>query len=166
MISKYDLYDLSFSLITIRNNIHDMLNIMVLLKIQEVLQEKEDLSDNQIRKAISVIDGLDHDYWFFAFHNNVYVNHAFLKDNDIYILLYKLIQIVIIALRQKEYEKAEDLVDCFHSLPEIIANNHFIIPNTYWKTHVRNYRKKWDNHFLKSEEKFFKKKLFSGAKTG
>ena len=159
MINQYDLYDIAFALIMIRSNICEELNTAILSQIVNVLEDRNSTEDNQIRKAISVIEGLDRDRWFFVYHDNVYVNHRLLKSSDIYGLLIKLIKDLICVLNKGEFDKAYDLVDVFHCLPEIIADNHFTIPKSYWKSFVKCYRNKWDNDFLRVEQKKFKKYL-------
>ena len=157
MINKNDLYDISFALIRIRNNITEKSNSQILSQMIKVLEEENNTEDNQIRKAISIIDGLDREYWFFAYHNNVYVNHQMLNKADIYALLVKLFQSLICELNKKEFDKAYDLADSFHCLPEIIADNNFVVPKSFWKTFVKDYRSKWDNDFLRDEQRRLKR---------
>lgn len=156
MINKNDLYDITAALIRIRSNIKEKSNCKILFQMIRVLQAEKNTDDNQIRKAISSIDGLDRDCWLFTYHNNVYVNHQMLNKADIYALLIKLFQSLICELNKKEFDKAYDLVDSFHCLPEIIADNNFKVPKSYWKTFIKNYRSKWDKDFLRNEQRAFK----------
>lgn len=156
MIDKNDLYDITFALIIIRNDIREKSNLQVLYQIIRVLETEKCAGDNQIRKAISSIEGIARDHWSFAFYNNVYVNHQMLKKSDIYSLLIKLILSLIYELEQENFEKAYDLVDAFHCLPDIIADNNFTVPKSYWKTFVKTYRNKWDYDFLHTEQKKIK----------
>lgn len=153
MINKNDLYDITFALIIIRNNITEKTNPQILSQMIKVLEEKNNTEDNQIRKAISSIDGLNRECWFFAYHNNVYVNHQMLNKANIYDLLVKLFQSLSCELNKKNFNKAYDLADSFHCLPEIIADNNFRIPKSFWKTFVKGYRSKWDNDFLRDEQR-------------
>ena len=156
MINKNDLYDISFALVLIRNNITERSNPQVLAQMIKVIEDKNNTEENQIRKAVSSIDGLDRERWFFAYHNNVYVNHQVLKKADIYDLLVKLFRILIDELNKKEFDRAYDLADSFHCLPEIIADNNFTIPKSFWKTFVKEYRSKWDKDFLRDEQRLIK----------
>ena len=87
MINKNDLYDITFALVVIRNNITEKLNLQILSQMIKVLETVNNTEDNQIRKAISSINGLDYEHWFFVYHNNVYVNHQMLNKVDIYACL-------------------------------------------------------------------------------
>ena len=154
MISQNDLYDIAFALISIRNDIKYNSNTEVLSQIIRVLEYKEkEYEDNQVRKALSSIEGLDKERWFYVYHNNVYVNHLFLTNRYIYELLIKMCQESICTLETQEFERANDLIDCYHCLPIIIAENHLCIPKSYWKTYIRPYRDKWDKSFLVKEQK-------------
>ena len=127
MISQNDLYDLEFSLICIRNDIKYKFNQEILSKIIFVLKETDTIfEDNQIRKALASIKGLDQKRWYYVYHNNVYVNRRFLKNKLIYQLFIKLCEELNNILKNNNYEKAYDLVDSFHCLPNIIAENNFI----------------------------------------
>ena len=157
MINKNDLYDITFALTIIRNNIQEKLNPLILSRMIKVLETVNDTEDNQMRKAISSINGLDYEHWFFAYHNNVYVNYQVLTNAYIYTLLIKLFQSLICELNKKEFNKAYDLADSFHCLPEIVADNNFTIPKSFWKTFVKGYRSKWDNDFLRDEQRLLKR---------
>lgn len=156
MISLNDLYDISFALQLIRSDIQNEHNRAILYKIEQVLKKKSDTEDNQIRTAISSIDNLDREQWRYVYHNNLYVNHRTLKNEHIYRILITMCDAVIFQLENQDFKRAYDLVDCFHCLPDIIANNNFKIPRTYWKRYISKYRRKWDRTFLKHEEKDYK----------
>ena len=80
MISQNDLYDISFALVTIRNDIKNTLNNVILSKIIQVLAcDEREFEDNQVRKALASIPGLDQARWRYVYHNNAHVNHRFLK---------------------------------------------------------------------------------------
>jgi len=154
MISKNDLYDVTFALTTIRNDIQNESNKKILLKIISVFDVREDvLEDNQIRKALSTIDKLDKEHWYYIYHNNIYVNHQFLKNNHIYELLKKMCKELNGLLEDNNFERAYDLADTFHCLPDIIADNNFTIPKSFWKNYIKPYSDKWDKNFLIEERR-------------
>ena len=65
MISQNDLYDMSFALVLIRNNIQYDLNSVVVSKIEQVLKNNSlQFEDNQFRKALATIDNLDYTKWY------------------------------------------------------------------------------------------------------
>ncbi len=153
MLVKYDLYDISYALVLIRSDIKNPNNTKVLEKIKEALASDEtDVAENTVRKYLATIPDLDERKWRFAYHNNLYVNHSLMKNQQIYILLLKLCDELIKVLKDENYEKAYDLADIFHCLPEIIADNGYSIPESYWIHYVGRYRKNWDMNFLINEE--------------
>ena len=84
--------------------------------------------DNQIRIALASLSYLDKEAWEFVYHNNVYVTYRFLENKIIYSILVQSCIAVKEALANDELEKAYDLLDCIHCLPEIIADNKLKIP--------------------------------------
>ena len=161
MINKNDLYDITFALTIIRNDICETSNPKILSQMIKVLEAENNTEDNQIRKAIASVEGLPCEHWLFVHHNNFYVKHQILKNVDVYVILIKLLQSLIVELNKQEFDKAYDIVDSFHCLPEIIADNHFKIPKSYWNTYVKYYRKKWDKDFLRFEQKAEHRRRFS-----
>ncbi|NLE05803.1 MAG: hypothetical protein GX638_13525 [Crenarchaeota archaeon] len=154
MIVKYDLYDISAAFTRIRHDIHYPLNIEILNRIIAVLDESFPCSgENQIRKAISTIKDLDEELWYFVYTNNVYVNHALVKNQAIYDILIKSCKAIKESIEEEKFEKAYDLVDAVHCLPDIIADNHFKITESYWEIYIKPYRIKWDKRFLMKEQK-------------
>ena len=152
MINKYDLYDMSAALTNIRSDIQSDINTELLKAMIDVLNGSE-CEDNQIRKVLSTVKGIKEDKWYYVFVQNVYVNHSYLKDPNIYDILKKVMLNLQKLLLEKSYDRAYDLTDSIHCLPDIIADNNFIIPASYWKNYIRIYRMKWDKSFLRLEQK-------------
>ncbi len=154
MISQNDLYDITFALVAIRNDIQYRFNSEILSKIIQVLRyTQKEFEDNQVRKALADVQGLDQERWYYIYHNNVYVNHRFLTNKYAYEILIKLCEESINILKTKNFERVYDLIDCYHCLPDIMADHHFCIPKNYWKTYIKPYRDKWDKSFLVVEQK-------------
>lgn len=157
MINNFDLYDIAYALTIIRNHIREEQNTIILSEMIKVLEENNSAEDNQIRKAIALVEGIDYECWRYVYHNNVYVNQRILKNIAIYQLFIQLFESTITILNNSLFDQAHDLVDSYHCLPEIIADNHFTIPKSYWKTFVKEYRKKWNREYLRKEQKEFRK---------
>ena len=158
MISNNDLHDITAAFIAIRSNPKYELNNAILDKIVQVLKLDDQTSEhNQIRKAIASIKNLNQDRWYYVYHNNVYVYNRFLRNKQIYQLLIKACETLKQLLEMQDYERSHDLVDSIHCLPDIIVENNFSITKSYWKTHIENYRNKWDKTFLIEEQKALKK---------
>lgn len=135
---------MTFVLVLIRNNIRHELNAAILCKIISALEAKEIFEDNQIRKAIATIEDLDREQWYCMYHNNVYVKHEYLKNESAYSLLIQLCDELKRLILNRDFDKAYDLADAFHCLPDIIADNDFEIPKSFFKTYINPYMKKWD----------------------
>ena len=154
MISQNDLYDITYALVTIRNDIKYKFNSEILSKIIQVLRyDAKEYEDNQVRKALAEVQGLDQERWYYVYHNNVYVNHHFIQNKYVYELLIKLCQESINILETENFDRAYDLMDCYHCLPDIMADSNFCISKSYWKTYIKSYRNKWDKTFLVVEQK-------------
>jgi hypothetical protein len=152
MLSANDLYDMSAVLTRMRFEIRYAKNIAILERIIRVLQISDFYEDNQIRNAIAEIPELDREKYPFIYHQNYYVHHSFLKNPILINLMIKICNKLISAIASEKFEKAEDLADTVHCLPDIIAENRLTITKSYWKNHVRHYRQRWDRKFLKREE--------------
>ena len=87
---------------------------------------------------------------------NFYVHDAILKNQLLYDLLNKICDNLLRVLNSGDYITAVDFVDTVHCLPDIIAENRFTIPKSYWKSHMKSYRKKWDKTFLVEEQRILK----------
>lgn len=56
-------------------------------------------------------------------------------------------------LKHDNFDRAYDLVDAIHCLPEAIMSKKHWNSKAFWKTYFMPYRKKWDNNFLSIKEK-------------
>ncbi len=71
LVFKSDLYDMGFALAIMRNSICEKSNPAILSNIITVLESYDMIEDNQVRKVISNVEGIDYKLWGYAFHNNV-----------------------------------------------------------------------------------------------
>ena len=156
MIGINDLYDMSAVFTCMRADIKYDKNITILQNIIKVLLIEDTYEPNQIRNRIAEVPDLDHEKWYFVYHQNLYVYNAILKDQNITNILMKACEKLISALQLQKFDLARDLADTIHCLPDIITENRFTIPKSYWKSHVQFYREKWDKDFLKNEQKAIK----------
>ena len=150
MLNIYDLYDLHAILINIRQWPKYDLNGEVIHKTIKVLKNWQNNNEiNQIRTELQSITNLDVEIYKFVFVNNLYSYFpAFLKNNNIYMMLTEALEYLLKVIKDKNQEKIIDLTDCLHNLPIIIAENHFVVPKEYWDREVKYYRGKWDKDFL------------------
>lgn len=155
MINMYDLYDLSAIFKNIRMYPNYELNYEILKKIKSVLLSQDSIHDlNQFRSALSTIQNLDKEMYSFAYVQNEYVYFSsFLKKENIYNLLIKVCEELMLAITEKNVNKVVDLADCLHNLPIFLVENNFSVPKDYWKNEVKYFRDKWDKKFLLAEQK-------------
>ena len=153
MIGIHDLYDLSAVFKRLRAEIQYERNIPILRAIQTVLSLQDTYISNQIRIALSNVPNMDKEKWSFAFHNNLYVYEAILKNQEIVDLLIKICDEIADLLIREKFDRAEDLADAVHCLPDIVAENKLTIPRSYWNGHLKPYRRKWDKGFLVREQR-------------
>ncbi len=154
MITDNDLYDLSAVFINIRRYIKFEHNIEILNAVSKLLDINNlDCTENQLRKSLAKIQGLNEECWSFIKHDNVYVYRRYIKNPALKTTLLSCVKELTNVLNDRNYDKAYDLVDCIHCLPNIISECDLSITKSYWRINLRNYRRKWDKNFLKIEQK-------------
>jgi hypothetical protein len=152
----YELYDLHWIFVLIRNFPEYELNKEIISRVVDVLKVKSNTrNSNEIRTALSSIPNLDEEKYKFVFVQNVYTYHptGFIKNQYVIKTLIKCCINLLKVIEEGNQEKIRDLADCLHNLPTLITHNNITIPKNIWKNEVRWYRKKWDKDFLKEEEK-------------
>jgi hypothetical protein len=68
-------------------------------------------------------------------------------------VLYDSINEVCVLIDKASFDRAYDLVDAIHCLPEALLDKNKWDPKSYWKTYIGAYRRKWDKSFLIQREK-------------
>lgn len=161
MLSVYELYDLHMILVAIRSYPDDSINRDVVSNIIAVLNNRTESDEiNQFRKALQSVESIDRNgIYDFVFTENKYSYFPlpFLKDERIYEILFAALEELFFALNEGNSERIVDLADCLHTLPIILVENQYSIPNTFWKKIVNYYRNKWNNDFLRAEQKSLKR---------
>lgn len=143
MITQNELFDLSFALTLIRNNIDNGINIAVLDAILGLFEKPNaSIQDNDIRKVLRGITNLD-EKWEFAKHDNYYVRTVIFKEADMLNLLMQNLSELRMLLQSRQFEQAYDLADILHVLPEVIATNKGRVSHGFMKTFIKPYQKKW-----------------------
>ena len=143
MITQNELYDLSFVISLVRNEIDDPNNVTVLDSILFLMKDPTQLvENNHIRKALSQLSQLS-EKWEFTKHENYYVRTLIFKDETFQNELVLNLTDLKSLLQSEKFEQAYDLADALHVLPEIIADNNGQIPKSYRKTFLESYQKKW-----------------------
>lgn len=156
MIEQNDLYDIAYALTLIRNDIANPVNREILQKLIGVLEKQASSEDNQVRKALAAVEGIDAQKWYFVYHNNVYTAHHPLTNPNICRLLADLCTDIVRALENGELERAYDLTDACHMLPLIIANKRPSALRAFFRNGLSPYRRKWDRHYRLTEQRTYR----------
>lgn len=141
MITSNDLFDIYYSLLLIRNDINNKLNVQVLKSISDAIISKSD-SENKVRLALSKIENINSEKWCFCFSNNVYTFRYFITDEKTLDMLCKIITTLSDLLLENKWEQAYDFVDSIHFVPILIEQDKVLSPRKIKKT-TKAYRKKW-----------------------
>lgn len=161
MLNVYELYDLHMILVAIRSYPDASINNDVVSNVVVVLSNRiESDETNQFRKALQSVKSIEKNLIFeFVFTENKYSYFPlpFLKDERIYAVLLAAFEELIVVLNERNLKKIVDLADCLHNLPIILVENNYTIPKSFWKTSAKYYRNKWNNDFLRVEQKALKK---------
>lgn len=141
MIALNDLYDLYYTFVLIRADIHYGLNYRILDEIEQVIID-ECYSDNVIRTRLAAINSIDSKKWNFVFHNNVYVYTELLKDKNSLSVIAEMCRVIKKAIEAKDFERASEFVDAFHYIPLLIVKNKKAGVKTA-KKRLNKFKKKW-----------------------
>lgn len=60
---------------------------------------------------------------------------------------------ICLHISEKNFDRAYDLVDAIHCLPEALLYKRKWKPKAYWKNYITQYRNKWDKDFFQKREK-------------
>ena len=145
MFCIYDLYDLSAVYIAIRHDPEYKNNLIILKEILDLLENREKSSEvNQLRTALSGIEGIDKNKYYFVDTQNVYTYFpSFLKNDEVYNVLIGATKALMVIVMENKKQQIIDLADALHNLPIYIVEYDFSIPKSFWKNEVASYRKKW-----------------------
>lgn len=152
----------------VRSEINNPINGILLTTINryivEVLNENY-LDFNIFKKDIMNILNNDTSNQEF-FERALNFNNALYTDNVGEIIRYlPIIRETILEsckyLKENNFDRAYDLIDMIHALPDAILYKKEWNDRKFWKTYIKPYRKKWINQFLlENEKKLVKKGIF------
>lgn len=146
--------------IHIRSQIQNPYNIGLLKKISEysLTLIKSDIEYDIFKTEINKIVNSDaqlEELFKMALNN---INISFETDNlqeikgYLYVLSDTSLEICI-QLNAGYFDRAYDLVDAIHCLPEAILSKKNWNTKVFWNTYIKPYRERWDMNFLGSREK-------------
>ncbi len=146
--------------IHIRSQIQRPYNINLLEKISRyaLLLNESDIGYDMFKAEILKIADTDaqlEEFFKTALNN---FNISFETDNlqEIRSYLYVISDTsaeICMQLDNGNLDRAWDLVDAIHCLPEALLSKKDWNPKSFWDTYIRPYREKWDGNFLNVREK-------------
>ena len=150
-MTKYDFYDIYAVFIYIRAYTDDAKNAEIAKAVKKLLDlpEKERSGLNCIRKAISAIDGVDREHYYWAFTENVYTYiPPMIKEDMLYRVLSAGFSEIISAIESGDSERVYRAADAMHNVPIILAENNITEAKKHIKRETKYYRKEYNNEFL------------------
>jgi hypothetical protein len=137
--------------LVIRPDIRNPSNARVVRAILDELSDDGSLEKTGLNKRLSMIPGVDNAL-------KVYIANTLVDASVDGTVGLKYLSVLVTALKEVEhllvegdFERAYDLVDAIHIMPEIIVR-YGSLNRAYWKTHIGPYRDKWDKGFLVDEQ--------------
>lgn len=157
IIQITDLYDLSYMLSLIRNDIKFSYNSLILENIIKAINNKNDsYQPNNIRKYVSQIEELMDERWAFIKVQNYYTKSpTIIKDERVNELLSSLLCNLLFLIESSKYEQAYELADIAHAIPEILVDFNGKITKSFWENRIKLYAKRWNDYFLNEFKKSF-----------
>ncbi|MHB8064409.1 MAG: hypothetical protein ACYDG2_17555 [Ruminiclostridium sp.] len=147
--------------ILIRSQIRSPYNIRLLGKISEyalMLKDRNNIEYDMFK--IEILEMVEGDIEIEEFLNNALnnINSNFETNNlmEIKSYLYVLSDTAIEICKQLKdgcLDRAYDLVDAIHCLPEAIISKKNWNSKAFWNNYIKPYREKWDSNFLNNREK-------------
>ena len=148
-------------LIFVRSDIAKPINAIILKVILKFISSYLLLNTvdfESFKSEIISIHDLDKDVLEFLLNalstNNINIKtDNFIEINKyMYVMKDSIIEICT-HIDQGNTDRAYDLVDAIHCLPEALLNKKQWNSKRYWETYINTYRRKWDETFLRDKEK-------------
>ena len=153
-MTKYDLYDIYAVIVYIRAYTNDTKNTEIAKAVKSLLDEpKGDCGSlNEVRRAVSAVEGIDREHYSWAFTENVYTYMPpVIKDELPYRVLSAGFAEIISAMESGDGERIYRAADAMHNVPIIFAENDIKEAKKQIKRESSFYRKEYNSEFLKDE---------------
>ncbi|RXE57503.1 hypothetical protein [Acetivibrio mesophilus] len=148
-------------LIVIRSNIRNPQNMSLLETISKycISLQEESLTNFEIFKS-EIIEVVNEQKEIKELLNNALNVYEVDPITDNLSEIYRYLSVIsdsaleiCTQLRQKSFDRAYDLVDAIHCLPQALVCKKQWDPRAYWKIYIRPYRERWDKQFLENQER-------------
>ena len=153
-MTKYDFYDIYAVFVYIRAYTDDAKNAEIAKAAKKLLDspERESAGLNCIRKAISSVEGIDREHYYWAFTENVYTYMPpIIKDELPYRVLSAGFAEIISAIESCDSERIYSAADAMHNMPIIFSEYDIKEAKKHIKGEISFYRKEYNGEFLKDE---------------
>ena len=156
LISEYQLYDLSGVLVCVRAAKDDERNEAIVRAVLDLLRRRSG-GENDVRTALSGIDGLHRSLYAFVFTKNVYSYlPARLNGERAYPLLEAAFSYLLACIVERNADKTFACADALHNLPAALAKGE---GEACMRRDFAEFRARWDREFLVAEEKNFLREI-------
>ena len=153
-MSVYDLYDIYAVILYIRAYTGDAKNAEIAKAVKGLLDEpRGDYSSlNEVRRAVSSVEGIDREHYEWAFTENVYTYMPpIVKDELAYRVISDGFAEIISAIESGDGERIYRVADAMHNVPIIFSLYDIKEAKKQIKKEIAFYRKKYNEDFLKEE---------------
>ena len=156
LMLNYDFYDIYAVLLSFRNDPSSAHNVNISKNIKLLIdspQVDNTIESNISRRSLAKIEAIDSGQLDWIRINNVYTyGQKVIKDEIAYRVLSKAFEELLLCLKNKSYDRFEDLSDALHNIPIILVENRKNSLRRI-KGEISSYRKKWNSSFLKERIK-------------
>ena len=154
IMTVYELYDIYAVFVYIRAYPNDAKNAEIAKAVKSLLDEpKGDYGSlNEVRRAVSAVEGIDREHYAWAFTENVYTYMPpIIKDEFTYRVLSTGLGEIISAIESGDSERIYRAADAMHNVPIIFSKYDIKEAKKQIKREISFYRKEYNGEFLKDE---------------
>ena len=152
IMTVYELYDIYAVILYIRAYTDDAKNAEIAKAVKGLLDEPRGDSGslNEVRRAVSAVEGIDREHYEWAFTENVYTYMPpIVKDELAFRVLSEGFAEIISAIESGDGERIYRAADAMHNVPIIFSEYDIKEAKKQIKREISFYRKEYNEEFLK-----------------
>ena len=154
IMTVYELYDIYAVILYLRAYTGDAKNAEIAKAVKVLLDEPhgDGGSLNEVRRAVSAVDGIDREHYAWAFTENVYTYMPpIVKEELVFRVLSAGFAEMISAIESGDGERIYRAADAMHNVPIIFSKYDIKEAKKQIKREISFYRKEYNGEFLKDE---------------